>query len=91
MSGYFSAFKRTARKGRTKTYNMDNQRTDLHPRVRYLLHRQSRTVIGMFAPFIIGTGVLCTSLLYYVPQEKQTFVYIILKLGSSRNIVMFMF
>ena len=73
MAGIWNEWQKTGGKGRTTSYDGNNQRSDLHPRVRYLLHRQSRTVLGTFAPFVIGIGFACTAMLYYVPQEKNTY------------------
>ena len=87
MAGIYDQWKRTAR-GRTATYDVNNQRSDLHPRVRYLLHRQARTVLGGFGPFIIGVGFGCTCLFYYAPQEKNKYVeyHVIATISQKPNV-----
>ena len=44
---------------------------ELHPRARYLIHRNARTAFGMTAPLIFGCGVVLTTFFYFIPQERS--------------------
>eukprot|EP01083_Nonionella_stella_P152351 488200_1 len=56
---------------RKAEYGANNERLELHPKARNLIHRAARTQIGMIGPLIVGGGVVLTTALHFIPQERS--------------------
>jgi len=55
---------------RQPEFNLKNERVDLHPKARELMHRSARTSMGMVGPLIIGGGMVLTTFFHFIPQER---------------------
>ena len=56
---------------RETEFGANNERMELHPRARQLIHRSARTSMGMLPPLIIGGGIVMTTFFHFIPQEMS--------------------
>ena len=56
---------------RQTEYGANNERMELHPRARQLIHRSARTSMGMIPPLIVGGGVVLTTFFHFIPKERS--------------------
>eukprot|EP01084_Bolivina_argentea_P145528 255063_1 len=56
---------------RKPEFGPNNERMELHPKARQLMHRTARTQMGMIGPLIIGGGVVLTTFMHFIPKERS--------------------
>lgn len=56
---------------RPSDFGPNNERIELHPKARALIHRSARTSLGGLPPLIFGGGVMLTTFMYFIPQERS--------------------
>ena len=56
---------------RKTEFGLNNERMELHPKARQLIHRSARTTMGMLPPLVFGGGVLLTTFWHFIPQERS--------------------